>query len=131
MTTEEVSVEKGLAFQKIAEAYAVLSILESRNSYDLMNKKQPNLLFGKDRQAFLDAQQRQEDGNKKRAGVQAGSYAEERKNWLAKERKRFNVDEIGRYRGGIVMIYSKVYLRSVEELEEENLSELLVNYMIH
>lgn len=44
---------------------------------------------------------RGEDGHVKTPGVVAGSYAEERKNWLVEERKRFNVDEFGRYRGGL------------------------------
>jgi hypothetical protein len=43
---------------------------------------------------------RGEDGQLRKPGHAAGSYAEKRRTWLAEERKRFNVDEFGRYRGG-------------------------------
>lgn len=66
-----------------------------------MNQERPELVYGANKEAFENyLNDRGEDGQKKRPGYAAGSYAEERRFWLAQERKRFNVDEFGRYRGG-------------------------------
>lgn len=45
-------------FQAIAEAYAVLSVRQSRNAYDLSNQRQadPNLVYSQDRQQYIRSQ---------------------------------------------------------------------------
>ena len=43
---------------------------------------------------------RDKEGNLKKDPYPSGSYAESKQKWLAEERKKFNVDKIGRYKGG-------------------------------
>ena len=78
-TTGESHQPNNQKFREIAEAYAVLSNLDSRNAYDLLNKSNPNYIYSGIRSA--DAQMkanRGDDGNVKKEAYAAESYAEER-----------------------------------------------------
>ena len=86
------------------EAYAVLSVVQSRANYDLLRQKDPR--------AFKEVSQREFDrtyntGARDASGglpVQApakGSYAEERLQELKEARKKYNVNHLGYYRGGV------------------------------
>lgn len=86
----------------MAEAYAVLSHAESKQAYDLLNKSQPDRIFKsvRDNQDLFYST-RDEQGQIKRTPIQKGSYAEEKLKILEEERKKFNVDMFGRYKGGL------------------------------
>ncbi|CAD8174946.1 unnamed protein product [Paramecium octaurelia] len=88
-------------FQDVAEAFAVLSQIQSRNAYDLLNKEQPDLLYGAEMERYKQSFQRNDDGTYKRPGQVASDYAKEKQEYLKKERSVFNVDDLGRYKGGV------------------------------
>lgn len=45
--------------------------------------------------------EREKTGQPKKEPYPAGSYAEEKRKILEQERKKFNVDHLGRYKGGV------------------------------
>jgi DnaJ-class molecular chaperone len=96
----EPNVEK---FRNVVEAYSVLSVRESRVSYDLTRKKNPDS-YKVVTETQYNMENRRELRNK--AGVTAkaaplrGSYAEERLAQLKKERAKYNVNYLGYYQGG-------------------------------
>eukprot|EP01016_Furgasonia_blochmanni_P023705 TRINITY_DN2556_c0_g1_i1.p1 TRINITY_DN2556_c0_g1~~TRINITY_DN2556_c0_g1_i1.p1 ORF type:complete len:353 (-),score=98.93 TRINITY_DN2556_c0_g1_i1:153-1124(-) len=97
--THEPSDEK---FKDVAEAYAVLSVRESRLAYDLQNQRAPEHVFREKRmEAYRKATERGDNGQIKRDPYPRGTYAEQKQKILAEERKRFNVDFLGRYKGGV------------------------------
>ncbi|KAM3131509.1 DnaJ subfamily B member 9 [Paramecium bursaria] len=94
------------AFQDVAEAYAVLSQQKSRNTYDILRKELPELLYSENRQQ----QVRNDDGTYDQPGQQASEYAQKKMDYLKKEREIFNVDDFGHYKGGLPQ-KDKGYLR--------------------
>lgn len=90
-------------FRDVMEAYGVLSVRESRANYDLLKRKNPD--------AFKTVSQEEFDrsyvfGKRDRQGQvrsapAPGSYAETRLAELAEERKKYNVNHLGYYRGGV------------------------------
>ncbi len=92
-------------FREIAEAYQVLSQRESRVSYDLKVKKNPEVMGEK---AFEHHQQQMEIRSKQRdrsghapVKTDRGTFAERRLKELEKERDKFNVNYLGYYKGGV------------------------------
>jgi len=89
-------------FKDVAEAYAVLSIEESKLAYDKMGVKHAENIYRAQRTEYVrKATTRDKSGNTEKEPHPSGSYAEEKQKWLAEERKKFNVDHIGRYKGGV------------------------------
>ena len=86
------------------EAYAVLSVVQSRANYDLSRKKNPDA-YKEISQAEFDKNyhpgKRDESGNVPMAAPAKGSYAEQRLAELKEQRKQYNVNDIGFYRGGV------------------------------
>lgn len=77
-------------FAEISEAYAVLSDLALRVNYDATNKLNPDVLRAEIKQARSTP-----------TPVQQGSYAEYFKGEMKRNRKEFNVDAFGTYKGGL------------------------------
>jgi curved DNA-binding protein CbpA len=89
-------------FRDVVEAYQVLSTPESRTTYDLQNQSVPDFMYRAQRMEYLRKfSDRGKDGNPRKEAPAPGSYAESKRKWLADERKKFNVNEFGRYRGGV------------------------------
>ena len=91
-------------FNDIMEAYSVLSVRESRLNYDLMRKKNPDHYVASSEEAFNKLHRndlRDAAGNTPIVSPAADSYAAERKRDLAEQRKQYNVNDMGFYRGGI------------------------------
>jgi len=91
-------------FRDIQEAYAVLSVLQSRVNYDLLRKKDPDQFTGLSQHEFdkkFNVSARGADGNVPVSAPKPGSYAETRLAELAAERKKYNVNHIGFYNGGV------------------------------
>ncbi|EGR29036.1 phosphatidylinositol 4-kinase, putative [Ichthyophthirius multifiliis] len=101
-TSQEIHEPSAQKFQEIAEAYAVLSQEESRRSYDILQKPAPHRLFH-DQRTLEDEllRRRNSDGNVFRQPHKKGSFAEEKQKILAEERAKYNVDHLGRYKGGL------------------------------
>ena len=99
-------------FRQIAEAYAVLSIIQSKTSYDLSQKKIPDMIYKSKKDAEMEKQRRQRDnsGHVPAAKPKRGSYAEQRLRELKDEREKFNVNHLGYYNGGLP-IKGKLNLR--------------------
>lgn len=96
----------GNKFRDVMEAYGVLSVSESRANYDLSRKKNPD--------AYADVSEaewektsrpdlRDAKGNIPAAAPSpsAESYAAERLAELKMQRKKYNVNDLGFYRGGL------------------------------
>lgn len=87
-------------FRDVAEAYSVLSVRESRVTYDLTRKKNPDAYKPVSQQEF-EMESRRELRNK--MGVTPkdkplrGTYAEDRLNQLKKDREKYNVNYLGFY----------------------------------
>lgn len=91
-------------FRDVAEAYAVLSVRESRVNYDLSRKKNPELYKGmskRDEEMTFRRDLRDKSGQVPAAAPEAGTYAEERLAQLKKEREKYNANFLGYYRGGL------------------------------
>ena len=90
-------------FRQIAEAYAVLSVQESRNSYDLTYKRTPDAIFSANRDESLEKGRAKRDrtGHVKRDPPKRGSYAEFRMRELEEMRKKYNANHLGIYDGGL------------------------------
>lgn len=92
----------GEKFKEVAEAYAVLSVSQSKLSYDLLNQEAPESIYREQREEnYKNMTQRGPDGHIYKKPFSKGSYAEEKQKILEEERKRFNVDAYGRYKGGV------------------------------
>lgn len=89
-------------FREIAEAYAVLSLPESKINYDSLKKRSETFVYTKERSQMMQnrAKERDESGSYYK-NEKAGSYAESRQKELALERKKFNVGHLGYYNGGL------------------------------
>jgi DnaJ-class molecular chaperone len=91
-------------FRDIMEAYSVLSVFQSRMNYDLMKKKNPQDFRVISEDAFNKSHRpdkRDKSGNAPAAQPAADSYAAERRAELAVQRKQYNVNDLGFYRGGV------------------------------
>lgn len=88
-------------FIDISEAYSVLSIPESRLQYDIQATQFPESIYRDGRNAIARDAVRGKDGQTFKEKSRAGSYAEKKLQFLADERKKYNVDYLGRYRGGV------------------------------
>lgn len=94
----------GQIFRNIMEAYGVLSVNESRASYDLSMKKDPDAFRDVSEAEFAknnNFEVRDASGNVLRKAPIAGGYAEERMAELKMQRDKYNVNHIGLYRGGL------------------------------
>lgn len=91
-------------FRDIMEAFGVLSVKESRVNYDLQLKKNPENYkavseadFIKERRADL----RDAAGNTPVMANDPTSYAAERIAELKSQRQKYNVNDLGYYKGGL------------------------------
>jgi len=85
------------------EAYGVLSVNESRVNYDLLRRKNPDAFREVSEEEFdrsYSVEKRDRRGEVRSAPA-PGSYAETRLAELAAERKKYNVNHLGYYRGGV------------------------------
>ena len=97
----EPDVEK---FRNVVEAYQVLSVRESRATFDLDRKKNPEKYTPmSDEQFDMNYRRdlRNKDGHISRTAPARGSYAEQRMAELKKERAKYNVNDFGYYNGGV------------------------------
>ena len=86
------------------EAYAVLSVMQSRANYDLLRQRDPDQFKEVSQHEFdknYNVGARDESGNVPVAAPAKGSYAETRLAELKEQRKQYNVNDIGFYRGGV------------------------------
>ena len=90
-------------FRQIAEAYAVLSVQESKTDYDLNHTEQATAIFSKVKSETMEANRKNRDRSGQVPGPvpMQGSYAESRIQDLEKERRKFNVSHLGYYNGGL------------------------------
>ena len=91
-------------FRDVMEAYAVLSGVQSRASYDLLRQKNPDSFKEISQQEFdknYNVNARDATGNIPAAAPAKGSYAETRLAELKEQRKQYNVNDLGFYRGGV------------------------------
>ena len=91
-------------FRDVMEAYAVLSVMSSRANYDLLRSKDPDAyreVSERDFAKSYDITGRDEAGNTPTAAPAPGSYAAERLAELKEQRKQYNVNDLGYYRGGV------------------------------
>ena len=81
----------------------MLSVQESRNSYDLMYKRTPDAIFSTNRDESLEKGRAKRDktGHASRDSPKRGSYAEFRMRELEEMRKKFNANHLGIYDGGL------------------------------
>lgn len=91
----------GEKFKQVAEAYAVLSVPETRVNYDLLSQASPENIYGETRERLRKSSEREDNGQTSKAKPAKGSYAEERLEYLEAERRKFNVDHLQRYKGGV------------------------------
>ena len=90
-------------FRDVMEAYGVLSVRESRVNYDLLRRKNPEKFSEMSSQDFdrnYDMSKRDARGEVRTAPA-PGSYAERRMQELAEQRKQYNVNHLGYYKGGV------------------------------
>lgn len=99
-STHEPSAEK---FREIAEAYAVLSIQESKMEYDINHTKQESAELSKVKSETMAKNRKMRDrsGHVPSPTPMRGSYAEYRIKQLEKEREKYNVNFLGFYNGGL------------------------------
>lgn len=91
-------------FRDVQEAYAVLSVMQSRANYDLLRKKDPDSFREMTEREFnrnYNVSARNASGNVPDAAPAQGSYAEQRLAELKAQRAQYNVNNIGFYRGGV------------------------------
>lgn len=90
-------------FREIAEAYAVLSVPETKMEYDLNHTKLDKYVYKEARSAAMEANRKMRDrtGRAPAPKPMRGSYAEHRMKVLEKEREKHNVNHLGYYKGGI------------------------------
>jgi len=91
-------------FRDVMEAYAVLSVMQSRANYDILRKKDPEAFREVNQREFTKtyhADARDVSGNVPMAAPAPGSYAEDRQRELKEQREQYNANHIGFYRGGV------------------------------
>ena len=91
-------------FRDVMEAYAVLSVAQSRANYDILRRKDPDA-YKEISQTEFDKTYKKDirdaAGNVPTSAPAPGSYAETRLAELKEQRKQYNVNDLGYYRGGI------------------------------
>ena len=102
-TTGETHFPNAEKFREIAEAYAVLSVPESRTVYDLTSNKKPDSVFKAQRDEVMEERRSMRDatGHVPAPKPLRGSYAEKRLKELADARALHNVNHLGYYKGGL------------------------------
>lgn len=91
-------------FRDVTEAFSVLSVRESRVNYDLQVRKNPDNYRTVSQEAFfkdMRPDMRDAAGNTPVQAVDPTSYAAERMAELKEQRKKYNVNDLGYYRGGL------------------------------
>ena len=91
-------------FRDVMEAYAVLSVAQSRANYDILRRKDPDAYREVSQTEFdrnYNKDVRDAAGNVPSAAPTPGSYAETRLAELKEQRKQYNVNDLGYYRGGV------------------------------
>ena len=91
-------------FRDVMEAYGVLSVSESRANYDILRQKNPAAYAEVDEAEWAKETRfdlRDASGNVAIKTPAADSYAAERGAELAMQRKKFNANHLGMYRGGL------------------------------
>lgn len=91
-------------FRNIQEAYGILSTRESRASYDLQRKRNPDDYKVVDEMEYARVNRpdlRGEDGHLPADAPKKGSYAETRMRELKEQRDMYNVNYLGYYKGGL------------------------------
>lgn len=102
-TTGETHQPDADKFREIAEAYAVLSIPESKMSYDQTNIRKADAVYSSIKSETIEKNRKMRDSTGHVPGPKPvrGSYAESRLKQLEKEREMFNVNHLGYYKGGL------------------------------
>jgi DnaJ-class molecular chaperone len=93
-------------FRQVMEAYGVLSVPQSRVSYDISKSKNPDAYNDVSESDFNKTHRpdlRDGAGNTPVDAAAPGSYAETRLRELKEERKKYNANDLGYYRGGVPM----------------------------
>lgn len=91
-------------FRDVTEAFSVLSVTESRVNYDLQVRKNPDNYRTVSQEAFFKEKRndmRDAAGNTPVKAVDPTSYAAERMAELKQQRQKYNVNDLGYYRGGL------------------------------
>ena len=91
-------------FRDVMEAYAVLSVVQSRANYDLLRRKDPDAFTQMSEREFkktYSPAERDATGNVPQAPPAKHSYAQQRLAQLKEQRKQYNVNDLGFYRGGV------------------------------
>ena len=91
-------------FRDVTEAFGVLSVRESRVNYDLQMRKNPDNYRVVNEETFfkeMRPDKRDSAGNTPVKAVDPTSYAAERVAELREQRKKYNVNDLGYYRGGL------------------------------
>lgn len=91
-------------FRNVVEAYQVLSVRESRAAFDISRRKNPQMHKPKSAEQFemmLNREHRDKRGLSPRQQAARGSYAEIRMAELKREREKYNVNDLGYYKGGV------------------------------
>jgi curved DNA-binding protein CbpA len=87
-------------FRDVVEAYQILSVKESRATFDLSRRKNPHL-YQAPEDIQGDMAQHRNQRVSPRSKPARGSYAEQRLAHLQQERKKYNVNDLGYYNGGV------------------------------
>lgn len=91
-------------FRDVVEAYQVLSVRESRASYDLLRRKNPDNYTAMSEFEFNLEKRfdvRDKAGQVPVEKPKRGSYAEDRLAQLKRDRDLYNVNHLGYYKGGV------------------------------
>lgn len=91
-------------FRDVVEAYQVLSVRESRAAFDISRRKNPHLYKAEAAEQFemmINREGRDKSGLSPRQTAARGSYAEARLAELRRQREKYNVNDLGYYRGGV------------------------------
>jgi curved DNA-binding protein CbpA len=90
-------------FRQIAEAYAVLSVPENKMSYDINYTKNEEAVFSSQKSSVMNNYREERDrrGLYNKDVPKKGSYADHRRKQIERERKKYNVNHLGYYKGGL------------------------------
>lgn len=85
-------------FQQIAEAYGVLGNLTAKRDYDFTAAPQADMLFSSAKSKVM-GELKMADGHTARE--EQSAYESEKREFIKREHKKYNVDAFGRVRGGV------------------------------
>lgn len=91
-------------FRDVVEAYQVLSVRESRATFDISRRKNPQLYKEEAADQFemmLNREKRDKRGVSPSKANARGSYADLRMAELRKQREKYNANDLGYYKGGV------------------------------